>query len=142
MKRKSTTIVGYGMMLLALLGSSIQSQSAEVMTPVQKVLVNPSAFHRHDVVLQGALKLVGRWEGKSAIGGSTCGPIFTLDDGTGEILVIYIIRCDQTEAGRVEAMAGGRAIVYATIDSFTVYIHADGSESRIKAMATKIQREE
>lgn len=129
-------------MLLALLGSSIQSQSADVITPVQKVLSNPSAFHRHDVVLHGALKLIGRWEGKSAIGGPTCGPIFTLDDGTGEIPVIYIIRCDQTEAGRVEAMAGDRAIVNATIDSVTVYINADGSESRIKAMATKIQREE
>ena len=142
MSRKTKTIVGYGMMLLALLGASLQSSAADEITSVQQVLSNPSSFHRHDVILKGKLKLVAQWDGKSTVGAPTCGPIFTLDDGTGEIPVLYIIRCDQNEVGRVSAMAGGRAIVYATIDSLTVYINADGSESRIKAMASKIQREE
>jgi hypothetical protein len=68
--------------------------------------------------------------------------MFELDDDTGEIPVIYLIRCDQQEVSRVSSMAGGRVIIYATIDSATVTVNADGSESRIRAMATKIQGED
>jgi hypothetical protein len=99
-------------LFLVLFGASLQSLAADVITSVQQVRSNPSAFHRHVVVLKG------------------------------EISVIYLIRCDEQEVNRVSAMAGGRAIVYATIDSVTVTINADGSESRIRAMATKIQRED
>jgi hypothetical protein len=119
-------------------GASLQNLSADVMTSVQQVLSNPSAFHRHAVVL----KLMGQWEGKDAVGAPICGPMFELDDDTGEIPVIYLIRCDQQEVSRVSSMAGGRVIIYATIDSATVTINADGSESRIRAMATKIQGED
>ena len=82
------------------------------MTSVQQVLSNPSAFHRHDVVLKGRLKLVGQLEGKNAAGAPICGPTFELDDDTEEIRVIYLIRCDEQEVNRVSAMAGGRAIIY------------------------------
>ncbi|MDN5942874.1 MAG: hypothetical protein L0H94_13405 [Nitrospira sp.] len=142
MKRETKTTIRYGVVILALLGVSFQSLAADVMTSVQQVLSNPSAFHRHDVVLKGKLKLVGQMEGKNVAGAAICGPIFELDDDTGEIRVIYLIRCDEQEVSRVSAMAGGRAIVYATIDSITVTINADGSESRTRAMATKIQRDD
>lgn len=142
MRRKTKNTIRYGVVILALFGASLQSSAADEITSVQNVLSNPSAFHRHDVVLKGELKLVAHWEGKTAVGARTCGPIFKLDDDTGEIPVFYIIRCDENEVSRVSAMAGGRAIVYATIDFGTVTINADGSESRIRAMATKIQREE
>ena len=114
----------------------------EEITPVAKIWANPSAFHRHNVVLKGALKLVSRWEGKDAVGAPTCGPIFKLDDDSGDILVIYIIRCDTAEVSRVTAMAGERAIVHAVIEAATVISAADGSEYQTRAMATKIQREE
>lgn len=38
--------------------------------------------------------------------------------------------------------AGGRVFVYTTTDSATVTINADDFESRTRAMATQIQREE
>ena len=142
MRRECRTAIRYGVILLVLFGASLQSQAADVMTSVQQVLSNPSAFHRHDVVLKGRLTLVGQWEGKDTVGRPICGPIFKLDDDTGEIPVLYLIRCDQQEVSRVSSMAGGRVIIYATIDSATVTINADGSESRIRAMATKIQGED
>ncbi len=75
------------------------------------------------------------------MGKPTCGPIFTLDDDSGDIPVMYIIRCDAAEVDRVTAMAGERAIVHAIIEAATV-ITADGSEYKTRAIASKIQREE
>jgi hypothetical protein len=114
----------------------------EEITPVAKIWANPSAFHRHKVVLKGVLKLVSRWEGKDAVGAPTCGPIFKLDDDSEDIPVIYIIRCDAAEIGKVTAMAGERVIVHATIEATTVVSTAEGSEYKTRAMASKIQRAE
>ncbi len=131
-----------GMVGMVVLGWSLSGHCMEEITPVAKIWANPSAFHRHDVVLEGALKLIGRWEGTDVLGLPTCGPIFKLDDDSGDIPVMYVIRCDAAEVGKVTAMAGGRAIVHATIEAATVISTADGSEYRTRAMATKIQREE
>jgi hypothetical protein len=131
-----------GIVGMVVLGWSLSGYCMEEITPVAKIWANPSAFHRHSVVLKGVLKLVSRWEGKDAVGAPTCGPIFKLDDDSGDILVMYIIRCDTAEVSRVTAMAGARAIVHATIEAATVISTADGSEYQTRAMATKIQREE
>ena len=142
MRRELKNTIRYGVILLVLFGASLQSLAGDVITSIQHVLSNPSAFHRHNVVLNGRLKLIGQWEGKDHVGAPTCGPIFTLDDDTGEILVVYIIRCDEQELSRMATMMGDRATVYGTIDATTVTLNADSSESRMRALATKIQREE
>lgn len=142
MRRECRTAIRYGVILLVLFGASLKSQAADVMTSVQQVLSNPSAFHRHDVVLKGRLTLVGQWEGKDTVGRPICGPIFRLDDDTGEIPVLYLIRCDQQEVSRISAMAGGKSVIHATIDSVTVTMNPDGSDYHLRAMATKIQRED
>ncbi len=135
-----TMSIGTGIVGMVVLGWSLSGNSSEEITPVAKIRANPNAFHRHKVVLKGVLKLVSRWEG-NAMGKPTCGPIFTLDDDSGDIPVMYIIRCDAAEVDRVTAMAGERAIVHAIIEAATV-ITADGSEYKTRAMASKIQREE
>lgn len=127
---------------MIVLGWSLSGHSMEEITPVAKIWANPSAFHRHKVVLKGVLKLISRWEGKDVVGVPTCGPIFKLDDDSGDIPVLYIIRCDAAEVGKVTAMAGERVIVHATIEAVTVVSTADGSEYKTRAMASKIQREE
>ena len=131
-----------GIVGMVVLGWSLSGHCMEEITPVAKIWANPSAFHRHKVVLKGTLKLVSRWEGKDAVGTPTCGPIFKLEDDSGDIPVLYIIRCDAAEVGKVTAMAGERAIVHATIEAATVISSTDGSEYKTRAMATKIQREE
>lgn len=136
-----TMSIGIGIVGMVVLGWSLSGNSSEEITPVAKIRANPNAFHRHNVVLKGVLKLVSRWEGKDAVGKPTCGPIFKLDDDSGDIPVMYIIRCDAAEVDRVTAMAGERAIVHAVIEAASVTT-ADGSEYKTRAMATKIQREE
>ena len=86
-----------GIVGMVVLGWSLSGHCMEEITPVAKIWANPSAFHRHNVVLKGILKLVSRWEGKDAVGAPTCGPIFKLDDDSGDIPVLYIIRCDPAE---------------------------------------------
>jgi hypothetical protein len=142
MRRECRTAIRYGVILLVLFGASFQSLAADVITSVQQVLSNPSAFHRHAVVLKGRLKLMGQWEGKDAVGKPICGPMFELDDDTGEIPVLYLIRCDQQEVSRISAMAGGKTVIHATIDSVTVTMNPDGSDYHLRAMASKIQRDE
>ena len=139
--RLSRTI-SIGIVSVVVLGLSLSGHCMEEITPVAKIWANPSAFHRHKVVLKGVLKLVSRWEGKDAVGTPTCGPIFKLDDDSGDIPVIYIIRCDAAEIEKVTAMAGERAIVHATIEATTVVSTAEGSEYKTRAMASKIQRTE
>jgi hypothetical protein len=134
--------VSIGIVGMVVLGWSLSGYCMEEITPVAKILANPSAFHRHNVMLKGVLKLVSRWDGKDAVGVPTCGPIFKLDDDSGDIPVLYIIRCDAVEVGRVTAMAGERAIVHAMIEAVTVISTADGSEYQTRAMATKIQRDD
>ncbi len=142
MRRECRTAIRYGVILLVLFGASFQSLAADVITSVQQVLSNPSAFHRHAVVLKGRLKLMGQWEGKDAVGKPICGPMFELDDDTGEIPVLYLIRCDQQEVSRISAMAGGKTVIHATIDSVTVTMNPDGSDYHLRAMDSKIQRDE
>jgi hypothetical protein len=134
--------IQWGMVGIVLLGWILNAHAADEITPVAKILSNPSAFHRHSVVLKGGLKLVGQWEGKDTLGSPVCGPIFKLEDDTGEIPVVYVIRCDQNEANKIAAMAGGQAIVHATIEAETVSTTTSGNEFRTRAMAKKIRRED
>jgi hypothetical protein len=131
-----------GIVGLVTLGWSLSGYCMEEITPVAKIWANPSAFHRHKVVLNGVLKLMSRWEGKDVIGIPTCGPIFKLEDDSGDIPVLYIIRCDDAAVGNMAAMAGERVIVHATIEATTVVSTAEGSEYKTRAMASKIQRAE
>ena len=134
--------IRWGIVGIVLLGWILYAHAADEITQVTKILSNPSAYHRHDVVLKGGLKLVGQWEGKDTLGSPLCGPIFKLEDDTGEIPVMYVIRCDQNEVKKFEAMAGGRVIVHATIEAETVSTSASGNEFRTRAMAKKIRRED
>ncbi|BCA56515.1 hypothetical protein W02_36550 [Nitrospira sp. KM1] len=109
--------------------------------PIEKILWNPSAYHRHEVVLKGGLTQIGRWDSKDMMGRSTCGPIFTLQDDTGAIPIFYFVLCEPKEVDRVSAFAGSQVVVYATIESETVMHSADGAEFRIRGMASKIRRE-
>ena len=135
-------MLSIGIVGVIALGWNLSGLCMEEVTTVAKILTNPSAFHRHKVVLKGVLKLVSRWEGKDTVGSQTCGPIFQLDDDSGDIPVLYIIRCDAAEVGKVTAMAGQRVTVEATIEATTVVSSANGDENKTRAMASKIYRTE
>lgn len=126
---------------LFVLGWGGSSHAEDRIVPIEKILSNPSAYHRHEVVLRGGLTQIGRWDSKDMMGRPSCGPIFTLQDDTGAIPVFYVVLCDQKEVDRVSAFVGSQVVVYATIESETVMHSADGAEFRIRGMASKIRRE-
>lgn len=134
--------VWWGMVAIALLGCSLNAQAADEITPIGKILSNPSAFHRHEVVLKGELKLLGQSDWRDSFGRPICGPIFMLEDDTSEMPVIYSIRCDPDEVNKISAMAGGRVIVYATVEADTASRETSGIEFKTRALAKKIRRED
>lgn len=141
--------VGYrkkNVLLWILLGacllSSWPARSAPVdeVTPIEAVTVNPAANNRRAVILQGNAKAVSVYRGEDSFGRTICGQGFTLEDGTGSIEVLYLVRCQATETP-VLVGEGERVTVHATIDgSPTNLTNAEGKEVVIKAMATKIIR--
>lgn len=141
MTRTWSRAVRMGLAGLIVLGWSFGSHGEDRIVPISRILSNPSAYHRHEVVLRGGLTQIGTWDGKDMMGRSTCGPVFTLQDDTGEIPAFYVVLCNQKEVERVSAFTGSQVVVYATIESETVTHSADGSEFRIRGMATTIRPE-
>ncbi len=69
-----------------------------------------------------------------------CGPMFTLDDGTGELLVMYVRRCESAEVSAVTGLAGGPVRVVRPLDAETVIRTTDNTEYPIRVVATSIRR--
>ena len=107
---------------------------------IGSITVNVSANNRRAVVLQGRTKRVVGYEGQDNFGHTLCGQGFILEDDTGSIEVLYVVRCLTTEVP-VLVSEGEQVIVYATIDVMPTNIkNAEGKELVVKAMATKLVR--
>ena len=80
------------------LGGSLPSWSAEPVTPIGFLLVNPSAAHRKVMKLEGVAKAVAVYSGiESGTKQALCGADFKLEDDTGTIDVVYHVRCQAGE---------------------------------------------
>jgi hypothetical protein len=114
---------------------------ADVVIPIGSITVNPMANNRRAVILQGKTKTVTTYQGQDSFGRSLCGQGFILEDETGSLDVLYLIRC-QTNETPVVVGEGERVIVHATIDVSSDNVkNTEGKELVFKAMATKIIRE-
>ena len=109
-------------------------------TAIQLLTANPGANNRRAVKLQGHARGVSEYRGEDSFGRTLCGQGFTLEDDTGAIDVLNIVRCHSTEVP-VLIGEGDQVVVYATIDGTPTNIkNAQGKELTLKAMATKIIR--
>lgn len=98
------------------------------------------ANNRRAVVLLGKAKDTLTYQGVDSLGRSLCGQTFILEDETGSLDVLYLIRCQANEPP-VLVGEGERVIVHATIDVSSDNIkNKEGKEMAFKAMATKIVR--
>ena len=114
---------------------------ADVVIPIGSITVNPMANNRRAVILQGRTKTVTTYQGQDSFGRSLCGQGFILEDETGSLDVLYLIRCHANETP-VLISEGERIVVHATIDVSADNVkNAEGKELVFKAMATKIIRE-
>ncbi len=76
------------------LSMEVNGWSAEPVTGIGSLLVNPSALHRKVFKLEGVAKNVVAHSGSELISKqSLCGAEFELEDSTGTITVLYRARC-------------------------------------------------
>jgi hypothetical protein len=114
---------------------------ADGVIPIGAITINPMANNRRAVTLQGKTKDVTVYQGQDGYGRSLCGQGFILEDETGSLDVLYLIRCQANETPVVVG-EGERVIVHATIDISSDNVkNTEGKELVFKAMATKIIRE-
>ena len=108
---------------------------------ISSITINPMANNRRAVILQGKAKDVAAYQGEDSFGRSLCGLGFMLEDETGSLDVLYLIRCQPNETPALVG-EGEQVVVHATIDvSFDKVKNKEGKELAFKAMATKIIRE-
>jgi len=113
---------------------------ADVAIPIGSITINPMANNRRAVILQGKTKTVNAYHGQDSFGRSLCGQGFILEDETGSLDVLYLIRCQANETP-VLVGEGERVVVHATIDVTSDNIkNTEGKELVFKALATKIIR--
>ena len=114
---------------------------ADETIPIGSVTINPMANNRRAVILQGKAKDVAAYRGEDSFGRSVCGQGFMLEDETGSLDVLYLIRCQANEPP-ASVREDERVVVHATIDVSSSNVkNREGKELALKAMATKIIRE-
>jgi hypothetical protein len=108
--------------------------------PIGSIIISPMANNRRAVVLLGKARETAAYEGVDSIGRSLCGQTFILEDETGSLDVLYLVRCLGNDP-LVLVGDGERVMVHATIDVSSDNIkNKEGKDLVFKAMATKIIR--
>jgi hypothetical protein len=130
-------LVGCGWLWAAL----VFAAPADEAVHIGSITINPLANNRRAVILLGKAKDVVPYNGVDSFGRGLCGQGFILEDETGSLDVLYLIRC-LTNNPTVLLGEGERVIVHATIDVSSDNVkNKEGKELVFKAMATKIIRE-
>ncbi|HXC66461.1 MAG TPA: hypothetical protein VN638_03520 [Nitrospiraceae bacterium] len=113
---------------------------ADEVIPIGTITVNPMANNRRAVILQGKTKKLNTYQGQDSFGRSICGQGFVLEDETGSIDVLYLVRCQASEMPMV-VREDEWVLVHATIDVSSDNVkNTEGKDLRFKAMATKVVR--
>ena len=118
----------------------VLAEPADAVISIGSITINPMANNRRAVILQGRAKDVAAYQGQDSLGRSLCGQGFVLEDETGSLDVLYLIRCQANETPLLVG-EGERVVVHATIDVSSDNVkNREGRELTFKAMATKIIR--
>jgi hypothetical protein len=127
--------------VILLLGGTVQSWSAEPVTPIGWLLINPSSIHRKVVRLEGVVKDVAIYSGRELpTNRPICGADFKLEDDTGVIEVLYHVRCQAGQEQAPTVTEGMRIVVQGTMDALPTNIRTDdGKEAGYRVYADTIQ---
>ncbi len=113
---------------------------ADEVIPIDSITSNPMANNRRAVKLGGKTRAVTTYQGQDSFGRKICGQGFVLEDETGSLDVLYLIRCQADDPPSLIG-EGERVIIQATVDvSYDDVKNTEGKELVFKAMATKIIR--
>lgn len=120
--------------------AGVVAAPVDEVTPIGSIVVNPMANNRRAVILKGKTKTLTSYQGRDGFGRYICGQGFILEDDTGVLDVLYLVRCQTNEIPMLVS-EGDRVVVHATIEVSTDKAqNPEGKEVVVKAMATKIDR--
>ncbi|MBM4127307.1 MAG: hypothetical protein FJ247_08170 [Nitrospira sp.] len=111
--------------------------TAEPVTPISFLLVNPSAVHRKVFRLEGVAKRVVAQSG-SEIGTkqALCGAEFELEDSSGTVPVLYRVRCQVGEQRATVVTEGMRCVVEGHMEAPPTVIRTqDGKDLGFRIIA-------
>jgi hypothetical protein len=128
------------LVVILLLGGTVQTWSAEPVTPIGWLLINPSSVHRKVVKLEGVVKDVAIYSGReTTTNRPICGAEFKLEDDTGVIEVLYLVRCQAGQEQAQTVTEGMRIVVQRTMDALPANIRTeDGKDAGYRVLADTI----
>ena len=140
MKRRPCELHLGAFVVILLFGWCESSWTAEPVTPIGWLLVNPSSFHRKTLALEGVVKDVATFSGReSGSNHLVCGADFKLEDDTGIIEVLYHVRCQAGQDKAQTVTEGTRILVHGVMDALPTNIRtADEKGAGFRVMANII----
>lgn len=131
------TVFGIGVLTVCVGG--VPAFAADQIIPIEKILSNPTGFHRKVVRIQGKVHVIGTRSGRNVAVQSLCGQDFDLEDSTGTIRVVYLVRCQEDESLTQPARHGMVMQVEALIEAPPDNVKSSsGSDFTATALARKI----
>ena len=126
--------------LLIIIGceSAVNVRAEEPITPIGMLLVNPNAFHRKLLKVQGIVDEV-RPYAKADVMTSSCGARFKITDETGTIEVSYRQLCQVGDERPTVIAEGTRVIVEGSMEvPSSVMRNPDGKENEVAIYAKSV----
>jgi hypothetical protein len=118
-------------------GWSWSVKAEEPISPIGALLINPSAFHRKLLKLQGVATEVKTYSKYEVT--SVCGAHFKLTDETGTIEVSYPLRCQIGEDRATFVFEGIQVIVEGSMEApSSVVRNSDGKENEFGIFAQSV----
>ena len=116
---------------------AVNVRAEEPITPIGMLMVNPNAFHRKLLKVQGIVDEVRPYSYIDVA--SSCGARFKLTDETGTIEISYPLKCQVGEERATVVGEGTRVIVEGSMEApSTVMRNPDGKENEIAIYAKSV----
>ena len=123
--------------MLVATGTALTAQAEEPITPIGMLLVNPSAYHRKLLKVEGIVKEVRPYSKYEVT--SVCGASFTLTDETGTIEVSFRQLCQVGKEQSTFVNEGSRVIVEGTMEApSSVVRNPDGKDNEFSIYARSV----
>ena len=112
-------------------------EAEEPITPISMILVNPSAFHRKLLKVEGIAKEVRPYATYELA--SICGARFKVTDDTGTIEVSFRQKCQAGEEKAAFVNEGARVVVEGSMEAPSSMIrNSDGTENELALQARSV----
>lgn len=135
-----TSYLARGIVITALItscGCAVTVRAEEPITPISMLLVNPSAFHRKLLKVEGIAEEVRPYSKYDVT--SVCGARFKVTDATGTIEVSFRQHCQVGDEKATFVNEGSRVIVEGTMEAPSAVVrNPDGKDNEFAIYARSV----